>query len=192
MSARLAASHRREQPHRGHEAAVGFQSCRIHAIIQSTMHIKETSVVVPTCVFCEIVRGAAPSSIVYADASVLAFMDIQPVNEGHVLVVPRAHAARMDELDGETGAQMFGVAIKLSTAMRQSEVRCEGVNLFLADGEAAGQEVFHVHLHVIPRYWGDGFGFRFGAGYHILPYRARLDEVAADIRRAVEVGRDAL
>lgn len=155
------------------------------------MHIKK-SVALPTCVFCEIARGTAQSSVVYADDSVLAFMDIQPVNEGHILVVPRAHAARMDELDGETGAQMFRVAMKLSTAIRQSGVRCEGVNLSLADGEAAGQEVFHVHLHVIPRYQGDGFGLRFGADYHILPERARLDDLAADIRRAVEVGRDAL
>ena len=146
----------------------------------------------PSCVFCEIVRGTAQSSTVYADDSVVAFMDIQPVNEGHILIVPRVHAAHLAELDGETGAHLFRVAMELSRAMRQSGVRCEGVNFFLADGEAAGQEVFHVHLHVIPRYRGDGFGLRFGAEYHLLPERARLDEVAADIRRAGEVGRHAV
>lgn len=141
----------------------------------------------PSCVFCEIVRGTAPSSMVYADDAVVAFMDIQPVNQGHVLVVPRVHAAQLSELDGETGARLFPVAMELSEAIRQSGVRCEGVNLFLADGEAAGQEVFHVHLHIIPRFRGDGFGFRFGPQYGILPERARLDQVAASIRKAMEV-----
>jgi histidine triad (HIT) family protein len=111
------------------------------------------------------------------------------VNEGHILIVPRVHAACLDELDPETGAHLFRVAMELSRAVRQSTVRCEGVNLFLADGKAAGQEVFHVHLHVIPRYRGDGFGFRFGADYDVLPERARLDEIASGIRRALEGGR---
>ena len=139
-----------------------------------------------SCVFCEIARGTAQSSTVYSDEAVMAFLDIQPVNEGHVLVVPRAHAAQLSELDAETGSQIFRVAMKLSGAIRQSEVRCEGIDLFLADGEAAGQEVFHVHLHIIPRFRGDGFGFRFGSQYGILPERARLDEVAAGIGQAME------
>jgi len=142
-------------------------------------------------VFCDIVRGIAEASIVFADGTVVAFMDIQPVNEGHLLVVPRAHAACLDELERETGAQLFRVAMDLSGALRQSAVRCEGVDLFLADGEAAGQEVFHVHLHVIPRHRGDGFGFRFGPDYHRRPERSRLDQVAADIRRATETGHHA-
>jgi histidine triad (HIT) family protein len=145
-----------------------------------------------SCVFCDIVCGTTQSSIVYEDSSVVAFMDIQPVNQGHVLVVPRVHAAHLADLDAETGAQLFQVGMALSGAIRQSGVRCEGVNLFLADGEAAGQEVFHVHLHVIPRFGGDGFGFRFPAGYHTLPERRELDAVAADIRRILEVERDAV
>ncbi len=143
------------------------------------------------CVFCDIVRGTADASIVYADGTVVAFMDIQPVNDGHVLIVPRVHAVGLDELEREAGAQLFRVAMDLSSALRQSAVRCEGVDLFLADGEAAGQEVFHVHLHVIPRYRGDGFGFRFGPDYDCLPERSRLDQVAADIWRAMEVGHHA-
>ena len=143
------------------------------------------------CVFCDIVRGIADSSTVYTDDTVVAFMDIQPVNEGHILVVPRAHAACLAELDRETGADLFQVAMELSAALRQSGVRCEGVDLFLADGEAAGQEVFHVHLHVIPRYRGDGFGFRFGPEYHHLPERGQLDRVAAGIRRMMGAERNA-
>ena len=149
-------------------------------------------VTLPDCIFCEIVRGTAPSSSVYTDDVAIAFMDIQPVNEGHILIVPRVHAACLDELDAETGAHLFRVAMELSRAVRQSAVHCEGVNLFLADGKAAGQEVFHVHLHLIPRYRGDGFGFRFGPHYHLLPERASLEEVAADIRQALEVGRNAV
>ena len=141
----------------------------------------------PSCVFCQIVRGNAQSSMVYADDTVVAFMDIQPVNDGHILVVPRAHAAQLAELDEETGAQMFRVAMRLSEAMRQSGMRCEGVNVFLADGEAAGQEVFHVHLHLIPRFRGDGFGFRFGPEYGVLPERTWLDALAADVHQALEV-----
>ena len=139
-----------------------------------------------TCVFCDIIQGEAPASIVHADDQVMAFMDIQPVNQGHLLVVPRAHAAHLADLDPETGEHLFRVGMNLAAAIRRSGVRCEGVNLFVADGEAAGQEVFHVHLHVIPRFGADGFGFRFSPGYYRLPSRAVLDGVAAGIRRGLE------
>ena len=76
---------------------------------------------------------------------------------------------------------MFKIAMKLSESLRNSGIRCEGVNLFLADGEVAGQEVFHVHLHVIPRFSGDGFGFKFDDSYWVLPERAELDDVAEKI-----------
>jgi histidine triad (HIT) family protein len=139
-----------------------------------------------TCVFCDIVRGAAPASVVYADDHTMAFMDIQPVNPGHLLVVPRVHAACLAKLDSETGSHLFPLAMKLAQAVRRSDIRCEGVNLFLADGAAAGQEVSHVHLHVVPRFTGDGFGFRFSPKYHQLPERHTLDEVAAGIRYVLE------
>ena len=141
------------------------------------------------CTFCDIIRGQAPASIVYEDEQVLAFMDIRPVNPGHVLVVPRSHAGCLAEMETATGAHLFQVGMKLAEAVRRSGVRCEGVNLFLADGEAAGQEVFHVHLHVLPRFAGDGFGLRFGPDYLRLPQRSALDEVAANIRQALETDR---
>jgi histidine triad (HIT) family protein len=134
-------------------------------------------------VFCDIVRGSAPASIVYADDLVMAFMDIQPVNPGHLLIVPRVHAACLSELDSGTGGHIFQVAQRLAAAIRRSGVLCQGLNLFLADGEAAGQEVFHLHLHLIPRFRGDGFGFRFGPDYSRRPERDTLDEVAASIRQ---------
>jgi histidine triad (HIT) family protein len=137
---------------------------------------------VADCIFCDILAGRRPSSLVNQDAQCTAFLDIQPVNPGHILIVPNRHAASLAELDAETGGHMFCVAQRLAQALRQSGVRCEGVNLFLADGEAAGQEVFHVHLHVIPRFAGDGFGLRFGPGNRQRPSRAALDEIALKIK----------
>ncbi len=138
-----------------------------------------------SCVFCTIIRGEAPASMVYADDRVVAFMDIQPVNPGHLLVVPRAHAAHLADLEPETGGHLFQMGMKLAAALRRSRVRCEGVNLFLADGAAAGQRVFHVHLHVLPRFHGDGFGFHFSPDYFRRPNRAALDDVAESIRQAI-------
>jgi len=137
------------------------------------------------CVFCRIVESTAPASIVYADEEVVAFMDIQPVNPGHVLVIPKVHAAQLSELNEETGAHMFRVAMRIAGALRRSDVRCEGVNLFLADGEAASQDVFHVHLHVIPRFRGDGFEIRVRPDYGLKPNRKELDEIAEKIRAAL-------
>ena len=138
----------------------------------------------PDCVFCEILAGRLASSRLYQDERCTAFMDIQPVNPGHLLVVPNVHAAFLADLDVETGAQMFRVAQRLAGALRRSGVRCEGVNFWLADGEAALQEVFHAHLHVLPRYAHDGFGFRFGPAYFQRPDRAELDAIAGQIRAA--------
>src|SRR4051812_4374298 len=109
------------------------------------------------CVFCRIIEGELPASIVYMDDLVIAFMDINPVTTGHLLVVPLKHFASLSDMDEATGVHLFRVAMRLQEAIRRSGIMCEGINLFLADGEAAGQEVFHVHLHVFPRYEGDGF-----------------------------------
>ena len=137
------------------------------------------------CVFCRIVAGEAPGSLVFRDNQCAAFMDIQPVNVGHVLVVPVTHATYLSDLEPVTVARLMTVAQEIAAGLRASGVPCDGVNLILADGEAAGQEVFHVHLHVIPRYAGDGFGFRFGPDYTKVPPREQLDTVAAQIRDAL-------
>jgi histidine triad (HIT) family protein len=138
-----------------------------------------------TCVFCDIVAGKAPASIVLKDDLCCALMDIRPVNPGHTLVIPTCHASFLAELDEASGAHMFSIAQRIAQALRRSGLRCEGVNLYLADGAAAGQEVFHVHLHVLPRYTGDGFGLRFGPAYGHRPNRAELDDVAGRIRQAL-------
>ncbi|HSJ57428.1 MAG TPA: HIT family protein [Anaerolineae bacterium] len=139
-----------------------------------------------SCIFCDIVRGEAPASRLYADDRAVAFMDIRPVNRGHLLVVPVTHATHLADLDKETGAHLFRIAMRLAAALRASALPCEGINLFLADGAPAGQEVLHVHLHVLPRFRGDGFGFHFPPGYGRSPARTELDDDAASIRRALE------
>ncbi|MDH5451115.1 MAG: HIT family protein [Candidatus Bathyarchaeota archaeon] len=137
------------------------------------------------CVFCHIVNGTASASILYSDEKVIAFLDIQPVTPGHVLIIPKAHAAQLSELDPETGAHMFKIAMHLAAGIRRSGVKCEGINLFLADGKVASQEIFHVHLHVIPRFKGDGFGWKVGPNYGSKPDREELDAVAGKIKVAM-------
>jgi histidine triad (HIT) family protein len=140
----------------------------------------------PYTIFADIIAGRAPSSPVYEDDDVLAFMDIRPMTPGHLLVVPKQPARDLAELDPELGGKLFRVGQLLAAALRESEVACDGVNFFLADGVTAGQEVFHVHLHVIPRTPGDGFGLR---GRPRTPPRADLDYLADSIRGALDRAR---
>ena len=132
------------------------------------------------CIFCAIVAGTAPASVVYEDVDLLAFMDIRPVTPGHLLIISKRHAPFLADLDEAIGARMFVVAMRLAQALRASGLRCEGINLFLADGEAAFQEVFHTHVHVFPRFAGDTF--RIDADWSVTPSRAELDEIAAQVR----------
>ena|SRR6266850_2978452 len=137
------------------------------------------------CVICRLLSGELEVSFLHQDDVCAAFMDIQPVNPGHLLVVPRRHAPYLKDLQKEEGAQIFRVAHRLAVALSKSGVRCEGVNFFLADGEAAGQEVFHVHLHVFPRFAGDGFRLVLPPTYSQKPERKELNEIAARIQDAL-------
>jgi histidine triad (HIT) family protein len=136
----------------------------------------------PTCIFCDILAGLAPANFVYHDDLCAAFMDIHPVNPGHVLVVPRNHAALLTDLDEASTGHLLQVAQKVDVALRSSGLNCEAVNLFLADGRVAGQEVMHVHLHVIPRFHGDGHHLRIHPAYFTLPSSTELEKNAALIR----------
>lgn len=138
------------------------------------------------CVFCKIIAGNMPSSKVHEDEICLVFMDIQPVNPGHVLVVPKRHFTDLNDLPPHIGGHLFQIAQRISLSLPKTNVKNEGVDLFLAHGAAAGQEVFHVHLHVIPRYEEDGFGFRFGPNYRNPPERSELDGIAAQIKQGLE------
>ncbi|HSM25696.1 MAG TPA: HIT family protein [Anaerolineaceae bacterium] len=137
------------------------------------------------CIFCKILAGKAPANVVYEDEVCIVFMDIQPVTPGHMLVVPRQHFVGLSDLKEEIGGHLFRVGQRMATALKQSKIPCEGVNLFLADGEVAFQTVFHVHLHVIPRTSGDGFRLIFGPQYKNLPERERLEQIANQIKLAL-------
>ncbi len=123
------------------------------------------------CIFSKIIESRAPVSIIYEDEMVIGCMDIQSVNQDHALVFSKVHVPQLTDLRPNICAHMFEVAMNFSEAMRASDLRCEGINLLLADGEAAGQKISHVHLHVIPRFEGEGFGFRFNEDYFNLPER---------------------
>ncbi|MGA3030190.1 MAG: HIT family protein [Candidatus Limnocylindrales bacterium] len=140
------------------------------------------------CIFCEIAAGRAPASIVYRDDRVTAFLDHNPVTPGHLMVIPNTHVAFLAEVDEDLGAHVFTVATRLAAALRSSDLPCEGINLFLADGEAAFQEVLHVHLHVIPRTAGDGFTVDATAWSGPKPTLEALEANAVAIRGALAHG----
>ena len=135
------------------------------------------------CVFCEILRGNSPATFTYEDDTVVAFMDVQPITHGHMLVVPREHAVLMSDVDETVAMRTFRVARKLSSIVRGT-LGASGVNLFVADGETAFQDVPHFHVHVIPRYPNDGFGLTFPERYAQPPSRAALETIAAAVRAA--------
>ncbi|MFG2998807.1 HIT family protein [Streptomyces sp. NPDC048340] len=134
------------------------------------------------CIFCKIVRGQDEASVVFQDDHVIAFMDLQPVTPGHILVVPKRHAAGLEDLPVDLGLRVWETAHRLGCALRLTNLRCEGVNFFLADGEAAFQEVFHFHLHVFPRFAGDPF--RIQADWRVHE-RAQLDATAEAVRQGL-------
>lgn len=137
----------------------------------------------PSCVFCAIVSGQAEASVVHEDEDAVAFMALHPVAPGHLLVIPKVHAAGLDDLDPAGGAHVWTVGHRLSHALRRSCLPCDGVNVLVCDGEAAFQTVFHLHLHVIPRTVDDGWTLT-----HVqAPERERalLDADARAIRDAL-------
>lgn len=133
------------------------------------------------CVFCKILDRQLPGSFVFQSELVSAFLDIHPMNPGHVLIVPNKHFSRFGEIDKEIAGKMFEVAQVILKAIQASSVRCEGANIFLSDGEVAGQEVGHSHLHVVPRFKGDGQrpGFAHGKSHDLS--REDLDQLALSI-----------
>ena len=140
----------------------------------------------PDCIFCGIVSGLSEASIVFRDDLVTVFMDIHPVNPGHLLVVPNEHASGINDVHEDACARMFIVGRRMARALRQSGLRCEGVNLLLADGAAAGQDVFHSHLHVIPRFQGNPGSVRMHADFSAVASRHELDAHAEAIRSSLD------
>ncbi len=105
------------------------------------------------CVFCKIVRKEAPASIVYEDTDVLAFMDIRPVSEGHTLIIPKQHWIDVFDIPEELLASIYKITKKIAIAVKKVN-KADGVSIVQQNGKAAGQDVFHLHIHVIPRFEG--------------------------------------
>src|SRR5688572_2587618 len=132
------------------------------------------------CIFCDIIKGAAEVSVCYEDTESIAFMDIQPVNAGHVLVVSRQHFESFLDLPKSLGAHLFEVAMQLAPAIRKVS-GADGMNVIVSSGAAAGQDVYHFHIHLIPRRQGDGFDVRLPFAESEMPDRTVLDMMAARI-----------
>ena len=115
------------------------------------------------CIFCKIASGEIPAATLYEDEDFRVFLDLAPAAKGHALIVPKTHAANLNELPDELAAKAFLLAKKIGGEMLE-KLACDGFNVIQNNGEAAGQTVFHFHMHVIPRYKGDtaGVGWRPG------------------------------
>ncbi len=142
------------------------------------------------CIFCAIVSGHLPASVVYEDDQCLAFLSIQPITPGHVLVIPKAHASGLADIAPDTCGHMMRIGQKMAAALRNSgllldDTPCEGINLLLCDGAVAGQTVGHAHLHVLARYVDDGFNLAH-ANLATAPFEV-LSERAARIRESLKL-----
>ncbi len=108
------------------------------------------------CIFCKIIKGEIPSTKIYEDDKVYAFLDIGPINQGHTLVIPKEHHVGSSSIPEDVAGRMFRVGSRIGVALKRA-MDYEGFNLHLADGACAGQVVTHAHLHVVPRGVEDGF-----------------------------------
>jgi len=148
---------------------------KIHIIVLLTLiGVGASAAEKKPCVFCEIIAGRIPASVVYRDDTVIAFMDHAPENPGHVLIVPIPHADDLLAIPVATAENMMRVAQLVAFGIRKTDIKAEGFRLTLNSGRAAGQDVPHAHLHVVPH-------FRDDDARAILP-RSELDRVAAKIR----------
>jgi len=139
-----------------------------------------------TCIFCKIVEAEIPAKVVYEDEYVLGFLDIKPINLGHTLIIPKNHYESLSDIPQETLEKVMSAGKKIADALKgNSSIKCEGVNLFLADGRVAGQEVFHLHLHIIPRFEGDNFGLKFPPHYGKISAE-EIDAVYKKIRSSLD------
>lgn len=107
------------------------------------------------CIFCKIAAGEIPSKTIYEDGQFRVILDLGPAAKGHALILPKSHAANLYELPDETAAEVMKLAKKMALRLRD-RLHCDGLNLVQNNGETAGQTVSHFHIHLIPRYEGDG------------------------------------
>jgi len=112
------------------------------------------------CVFCRIITNELPSHKVFEDEHTVAILDINPINPGHILVIPKVHVERLSLLDDETATALFK-AVKTIEEVVSEMPDCKGTNLIQNNGKPAGQLIDHVHVHIVPRVTGDSFRFKY-------------------------------
>ncbi|MBM4464424.1 MAG: HIT family protein [Chloroflexi bacterium] len=133
------------------------------------------------CIFCAIIEGRAPAEVVFEDEETLAFMDINPANPGHTLVIPKRHVRNIYDLDEQTAAAVMRATVRVAQAIKRA-LQPAGMNLVQSNERAGGQEIFHIHIHIIPRWYGDGLRLaRPPEVRRTMP----IKEAAAGIRREV-------
>lgn len=115
------------------------------------------------CIFCKIINGDIPSKTLYENEEFKVIFDIAPASKGHVIILPKYHAANIFELPEEVTAKAFILAKKVATVLKDV-LKCDGINILQNNGEAAGQTVFHLHIHVIPRWNDDNMGLSWKQG----------------------------
>ncbi|WP_153728835.1 HIT family protein [Salinibacillus xinjiangensis] len=134
------------------------------------------------CIFCKILDGELPSAKVYEDEDVYAFLDISQVSKGHTLVIPKNHTENIYETDEETAQKVFARIPKIANAL-QKTYEPKGMNILQNNGEFAGQTVFHLHIHLIPRYDNNEDGFDLKWVTHNDAYD--LQELSNEIRKNI-------
>ncbi len=133
------------------------------------------------CIFCDIIQKKLPADIVYEDEKSLVFLDINPVQPGHCLVVPKEHYEDVLSMPEELAARLFEVAQRVARAVRQA-LGAEGINININNGSAAGQVVFHTHFHIIPRYQGDNLKLWTGQPYKsVVKKKELLNKIKANL-----------
>lgn len=129
------------------------------------------------CIFCKIAKGEIPSKTIYEDEEFRVILDLGPATRGHALILPKKHADNLYELSDETAASAMKLARKMALLMRE-KLHCDGLNLVQNNGAAAGQTVSHFHVHIIPRYEGDGQSINWAPGE---PSQEELEAVRKEI-----------
>ena len=143
------------------------------------MYMQEGCFMTEHCVFCRLAKKEAPASYIYEDKEVAAFLDMNPINEGHTLVIPKNHYENIYEIPEEKVAHLFRIVKKIAHAVKKG-VNAEGISIIQNNEKAAGQIVFHLHVHIVPRY-----GKPKSCRPREICESSKLDNVAAKIRKFV-------
>jgi len=133
------------------------------------------------CIFCKVVEKKVPCKLIYEDADTMAFLDINPGAPGHTLVIPKKHFSTIFEMDDEETSKLFNTVLKISKAIN-TIIRPDGLNIFQNNKPAAGQIINHAHVHIFPRFRGDGIDFKWR---RVVLDSEDLDRIAERLKKGI-------